>query len=100
MAAEQGEGKKLRLLETRPRVLAQFFQKSRDQWKLKCQQARGEVRAFRVRTRDLEESRAKWREAAEQSAQEQERLREENARLREQLARYEANHEVKIAAAG
>jgi len=99
MTVEQGESKKLRLLETRPRVLAQYFQKSRDQWKRKCQESKDQVRAFRVRTRDLERSRAKWRIAAEQSEQAQERLRQENAQLRHQLAACETHDEVKIAAA-
>lgn len=99
MTVEQGEGKKLRLLKTRPRVLAQFFQKSRDSWKLKCQKSKDEIRVLRGRTRDLEKSRGKWRKAAEESKQEQERLREENTRLREELASYEANHEIKMTAA-
>lgn len=74
------------LMETRPRLLANSFRKSRDNWKQKCQAAKVEMRALRDRLRDLEASRSKWRRDAEQSQQEQQRLQEQMARLQSQLA--------------
>ena len=62
-----------RLLETRPRVLAKFFEQSRDNWKRKCQEANAEVKRFRDKVRDVQQSRQTWREQAEQSQQEQQR---------------------------
>ena len=82
--------KEHRLLEKRPRLLAQFFEKSRDKWKQKYQQAKAQVRAFRDRIRDLEISRATWRDKAEKAQSEQQRLQEQVQQLQEQLAAAEA----------
>ena len=88
--------KKYRLLETRPRVLANFFRESRDNWKLKFQQTKSEFQAFRGRIRDLELSRAKWRDQAEQSQSEQQRLQQEVQQLQEKLASFETRDEKKV----
>ncbi len=74
-----------RLMETRPRVLANFFEESRDNWKRKCQEALAEVKQFRDKVRDIQVSRQMWREQAEQSRLEQQRLAAEVQRLQEQL---------------
>ena len=74
-----------RLLETRPRVLAQFFEHSRDNWKRKCQAALAEVKRFRDNVRDVQQSRQMWREQAELAQREQQRLVIEVQRLQEQL---------------
>lgn len=79
------EAKEYSLLETRPRVLAQSFRESRDNWKRKCQEAKAEIKSLRGRIRDLELSRAKWRDDAEASQREQQDLREEVERLQTQL---------------
>lgn len=78
--------KEYRTMETRPRVLAESFRKSRDNWKRKCQQAKAETKSLRDRVRDLELSRAKWRDDAEVSQKEQIRLQEEVEQLQSQLA--------------
>ena len=88
-----------RLLETRPRVLAKFFEQSRDNWKRKCQEANAEVKRFRDKVRDVQQSRQTWREQAEQSQQEQQRLAEEVQQLQEQLAAARATVEKKVFAA-
>lgn len=75
-----------RLMETRPRVLARFFEKSRDNWKRKCQEATAEVKQFRDKVRNVQQSRQMWRAQAEQARQEQQRLAAEVQRLQEQLA--------------
>ena len=79
------EVKEYLLLETRPRVLAESFRRSRDNWKQKCQKAKAEVKALRDRIRDLELSRAKWRDDAEAYQREQQNLREEVERLQMEM---------------
>jgi predicted nucleic acid-binding Zn-ribbon protein len=77
---------KYRLLDTRPRVLAKFFQASRDKWKRKCQQAHAENKKLRDQARDVRESRQHWREQAEQAQCEKQRLAADVQLLKEQLA--------------
>jgi len=74
------------LMETRPRVLAKFFEESRDNWKRKCQEATAEVKRFRDKVRDIQLSRQMWREQAEKAESEQQRLAAEVQRLQEELA--------------
>jgi len=51
------------------RKLARFFEKSRDQWKAKCQEAKGMIRLLKSRVRFLEESRDRWRQRAKEMKQ-------------------------------
>ena len=51
-----------RLMETRPRLLAQWFEQSRDNWKLKNQAASAEVKRFRDNVQAIQQSRQMWRE--------------------------------------
>lgn len=88
-----------RLLETRPRLLARFFEESRDNWKRKCQEAIAEVKQFRDKVRDVQQSRQMWRAQAEQARQEQQRLAAEVQRLQVQLAAATATVEKKVSAA-
>lgn len=44
--------------------LAPFFEKSRDQWKAKCREAKRMIRLLKNRLRFLEESRDRWRQQA------------------------------------
>ena len=88
-----------RLLKTRPRLLARFFEESRDNWKRKCQEAIAEVKQFRDKVRDVQQSRQMWREQAEQARQEQQRLAAEVQRLQAQLAAATATVEKKVSAA-
>lgn len=88
-----------RLMETRPRVLAQFFEESRDNWKRKCQEAIAEAKQFRDKVRDVQQSRQQWRAQAEQARQEQQCLAAEVRRLQEQLAAATATAEKKVSAA-
>ena len=80
------EGKEYPLLETRPRLLANSFRESRDNWKRKCQEAKAEVKSLRDRVRDVELSRSKWRDDAEMAQREQQRLLEEIQHLQSQLS--------------
>jgi hypothetical protein len=85
---------------TPTRILIPKLVKSRDGWKTKAQERKKRLKAARIRNRDLEASRAAWREratAAEQrvaeveAAFQQERagLRAENERLRAELKKKE-----------
>ena len=46
------------------RKLVQFFEKSRDQWKLKCSDAKAMVKRQKNRIRFLEASKEKWKTKA------------------------------------
>ncbi len=58
-----------------PRKLIRFFEKSRDQWKSKCQTAKATVKRLQNRVRFLERSKAQWKERAQQLEAEVARLR-------------------------
>ena len=58
-----------------PRKLLRFFLKSRDQWKAKCQRAKGRVKRLENRVRFLETSKAQWKSKAQA-------LEAENAQLK------------------
>lgn len=47
------------------RVLARFFERSRDLWKAKYKQLQERIKAFRTEVRDLRRSRDRWRARAE-----------------------------------
>lgn len=48
-----------------PRKLIRFFEKSRDQWKAKCQKAKAKVKGLQHRIRYLERSKAEWKARAQ-----------------------------------
>ena len=43
------------------RKLTRFFEKSRDQWKAKCREAKATIKYLKNRVRFLEESREHWK---------------------------------------
>ncbi len=47
------------------RVLARFFENSRDLWKAKYKELQQRIKAFRTEVRDLRRSRDRWRAKAE-----------------------------------
>jgi chromosome segregation ATPase len=47
------------------RVLARFFERSRDGWKAKYKEVQERIKAFRTEVRDLRRSRDLWRAKAE-----------------------------------
>lgn len=51
------------------RKLARFFEKSRDQWKAKCREAKRMIRLLKSRIRFLEKSRDRWRQRAKEMKQ-------------------------------
>jgi len=48
------------------RKLARFFEKSRDQWKAKCREAKATIKLLKNRIRFLEESRERWKSRAKE----------------------------------
>lgn len=73
------------LWRTRPRVLAQWFQKSRDQWKEKHQQLKKEVKRLKVRVADVQNSREQWRQKAQRSEQELKEMKTQLEELQRQV---------------
>jgi hypothetical protein len=43
---------------------ARLFRQSRERWKQRCAAKQDEIRYLRIRLRDLEASRARWKQAA------------------------------------
>jgi septal ring factor EnvC (AmiA/AmiB activator) len=58
------------------RVLARFFEKSRDRWKAKYVTLQERVKVFRTEVRDLRRSRDRWRAKAEALEQKIEELQQ------------------------
>ena len=63
------------------RVLARFFEKSRDLWKAKYQVLQERIKEFRTEVRDLRRSRDRWRAKAEA-------LEEQVGKLRVQMRQH------------
>jgi len=64
------------------RVLARFFERSRDLWKAKYKELQRRIKAFRTELRDLRRSRDRWRARAEALERTIEQL---HAKLQEHL---------------
>lgn len=64
------------------RKLVRFFQRSRDNWKRKCQDAKKECKLAGNQARAVEKSRADWRSRAEQSEQRVQELERELVELK------------------
>jgi len=60
-----GQAKSLHDFKSPVRVLAAFFQKSRDNWKQKCMEVKAELKRWKVRVADVCKSRDAWRSKAE-----------------------------------
>jgi hypothetical protein len=72
--------------KSRPGALAWFFRKSRDRWKRKYQDLKATLKGYQNRIADLTKSRQQWRLKAEQAGEQLAALGAENAALRAQLA--------------
>jgi chromosome segregation ATPase len=57
------------------RKLLSFFEKSRDQWKSKCVQAKATVKRLNHRIRYLESSKAEWKNRAKELEKELARMK-------------------------
>ena len=72
--------------------LARFFEKSRDQWKAKCREAKRMLKCLRSRNRFLQKSRDQWRQKAKQLAQELAEAQAVERELREEVEKLKAGN--------
>ena len=70
---------------SRPRVLAAFFLRSRDNWKQKYKELKSELKRFQVRVHDVSRSRQQWREKAEANERELAALQAQLQELQRQV---------------
>lgn len=68
------------------RVLASFFERSRDNWKGKYKDLKATIKGYKNRIADLSKSREQWRLKAEQAGEQLSALEAEIDRLRTQVA--------------
>ena len=83
---------------SRPGALNWFFRKSRDLWKSKYQDLKATVNAYRNRIADLTKSREQWRVKAEQAGERLFALEAEVARLRAEVVAREEKKRTREAA--
>jgi septal ring factor EnvC (AmiA/AmiB activator) len=57
------------------RKLVRFFEKSRDQWKAKCLEAKATAKGLKHRIRYLEQSKAEWKTKAKELEKELARIK-------------------------
>ncbi len=62
--------------KSRPRLLLEFFRRSRDNWKRKCQEAKATLKLAKNQNRAVQKSRAKWKAQAKKLEAELRRVRE------------------------
>ena len=77
------------------RVLADWFRKSRDNWKRKYMDLKEDVKRFKVRAYDLEKSREHWKEQAAAHQQQIAALQAQVEQLQAQLMEGKADWGVK-----
>ena len=71
---------------TPARVQAWFLQRSRDNWKKKYMEVKGDAKRLQNRVNDVNKSREQWRDEAKQLTQQVQELEAEIAALQEQMA--------------
>jgi septal ring factor EnvC (AmiA/AmiB activator) len=74
---------------SRPGALIWFFRKSRDRWKSKYQDLKATVKGYKNRIADLTKSREQWRLKAEQASEQLSTSEAEVAALRARIAALE-----------
>ena len=68
-----------KLFKTPVRKLLRFFEKSRDGWKSKCQEAKRQCKKLQNQTRAVEKSREHWKERARQYERELRDLKKQSS---------------------
>jgi uncharacterized protein YdaU (DUF1376 family) len=81
-----GQGSGSHAFRSPPRVLAGFFQKSRDRWKQKCLHVKTELKRVKVRVADVSKSRDAWRNKAEDKQRQLEALQAQLQELQDQVS--------------
>ncbi len=77
------------------RKLARFFEKSRDQWKVKCREAKATIKYLKNRVRFLEESRERWKIRAQELEARAKQMEAKEQELREKLESLEPSESKK-----
>lgn len=77
------------------RVLADWFRKSRNNWKQKYADLKAEIKRFRNRAYDLEKSRDHWKEQAAAHQQQLDALQAQVERLKAQVLEVETDQGFK-----
>lgn len=77
------------------RKLARFFEKSRDQWKAKCREAKATVKYLKSRVRFLEDSRDRWKSRAQELEAQVKQMEAKERELKEELEAREQKGEGK-----
>ena len=77
------------------RKLARFFEKSRDQWKAKCREAKATIKLLKNRIRFLEESRERWKSRAQELEAQVKQMEVKEWELKEELEAREQKGEGK-----
>ena len=79
------------------RKLARFFEKSRDQWKAKCREAKRTIKYLKNRVRFLEENRDCWKSRAEELEVRVKQMEAKERELTVKLEVLESNESKKTA---
>ena len=82
--------------KSRARVLASFFERSRDGWKQKYQELKATIKGYKNRIADLIKSRDQWRLKAEHAGERLSALEVEVNGLRTQIAEFEGKKTTKL----
>ncbi len=77
------------------RKLARFFEKSRDQWKAKCREAKRTIKYLKNRVRFLEENRDGWKSQAQELEARVKQMEVKERELTEKLEVLESNESKK-----
>ena len=72
------------------RKLARFFERSRDQWKAKCREAKETIKYLKNQVRFLEESRERWKNEAQELDARVKQMATKEGALREWLESLES----------
>ena len=82
------EAQKGKSYKSPPRKLVKFFEKSRDRWKVKCREAKIEVKRLKNRNRFLEKSKVHWKSRVEELEAELARTKAKEREKEEELEEF------------
>ena len=77
------------------RKLARFFEKSRDQWKAKCREAKATIKYLENRVRFLDDSRDRWKSRAQELEAQVKQMEAKERELKEELVAREQQEDKK-----
>jgi hypothetical protein len=80
--------------------LVRFFERSRDQWKAKCREAKRKLKSLKSRHRVLRKSRDQWREQAQRLRQEIAKVKVTERELRAEIDRLKTKEQAGMPVSG